>query len=102
VRRNPKLQENQRVYMPEYECYVDRTILYNPENRLFICIMHDVSEEMRQLEKKSEMQLQAAEIADGVAKKQLKIVQEIASLLGETAADTLVAIERLKETIADD
>ena len=44
----------------------------------------------------------AAEIADDVAKKQLKIVQDIASLLGETAADTLIAINRLKETISDD
>ena len=102
VRRHPNLQENQRLYMPEYECYMDRTILYNREHHLFICLMHDVSEEMQQQEKKAEMQQQAAAIADGVAKKQLKIVQEIASLLGETAADTLVAIERLKETIADD
>ena len=42
------------------------------------------------------------EVADSVVEKQMRIVQEIASLLGETAADTLVAIERLKETIADD
>ena len=32
----------------------------------------------------------------------MKIVQDIASLLGETAADTLIAIDRLKETISDD
>lgn len=42
------------------------------------------------------------EIADDVAKKQLKIVQDIASLLGETAAGTLIAINCLKETISDD
>ena len=49
-----------------------------------------------------EMRMQAVEIADDVAKKQLKIVQDIASLLGETAADTFIAINRLKETISDD
>ena len=81
---------------------MDRTILYNGEYRLFICIMRDVSEEMRQQEKKLEMRRQAAAIADDVAKKQMKIVQDIASLLGETAADTLIAIDRLKETISDD
>jgi hypothetical protein len=32
----------------------------------------------------------------------MKIVQDIASLLGETAADTLIAIDRLKETITDE
>ena len=30
---------------------------------------------------------------------QLKIVQQIAGLLGETAADTKVAVEKLKNTI---
>jgi hypothetical protein len=53
-------------------------------------------------EKKMEMRMQAVDIANDVAKKQLKIVQDIASLLGETAADTLIAIERLKETISDE
>ena len=57
---------------------------------------------MVQQEKKLEMRLQAVDIANGVAKKQLKIVQDIASLLGETAADTLIAVEHLKETISDD
>ena len=57
---------------------------------------------MSQQEKKMEMRMQAVEIADDVAKKQLKIVQDIASLLGETAADTFIAINRLKETISDD
>ena len=99
-KRDPIRQE--RTYLTEYECYVDRTILYNGEYRLFICIMRDVSEEMRQQEKKLEMRRQAAAIADDVAKKQMKIVQDIASLLGETAADTLIAIDRLKETISDD
>ena len=62
----------------------------------------DVTEEMTQQEKKMEMRMQAVDIANDVAKKQLKIVQDIASLLGETAADTLIAIERLKETISDE
>jgi len=92
----------ERVFLTEYGYHVDRTIIYNSEYHLFICIMRDVTDEMSQQEKKMEMRLHAVEIADDVAKKQLKIVQDIASLLGETAADTLIAIERLKETISDD
>jgi len=102
VQGKPKKQENTRLFLPEYGCYVDRTILYNGDCHLYICILRDVTEEMTRQEKKAEMRQQAAEIADNVAKKQLKIVQDIASLLGETAADTLIAIDRLKETIADD
>ena len=99
-RRNPI--ESERTHLTEYECCVDRTILYNGEYHLFICIMRDVTEEMHQQEKKLEMRMQAVGIANEVAKKQMKIVQDIASLLGETAADTLIAIDRLKETISDD
>ena len=102
VRGKQKQLENMRAFLPEYKCFVDRTILYNGEYHLYTCILRDITEEMSQQEKKMEMRMQAAEIADDVAKKQLKIVQDIASLLGETAADTLIAISRLKETISDD
>jgi hypothetical protein len=41
----------------------------------------------------------AADITDKVIEKQMRTVQEIASLLGETTAETKVALERLKETL---
>ena len=42
------------------------------------------------------------EVADKVVDKQMRIVQEIASLLGETAAETKIALAKLKESIADE
>ena len=42
------------------------------------------------------------EVADKVVDKQMRIVQEIASLLGETAAETKIALTKLKESIADE
>ena len=44
----------------------------------------------------------AIEVADKVVDKQMRIVQEIASLLGETAAETKIALTKLKESIADE
>ena len=41
----------------------------------------------------------ASAMADKLAEEQLRIVHEIVSLLGETAADTKVAVEDLKQTI---
>ena len=41
-------------------------------------------------------------LADKVVEKQMRIVQEIASLLGETAAETKIALSKLKESINDD
>ena len=42
---------------------------------------------------------QTVEIADKVVDKQMRMVQEIASLLGETAAETKIALTKLKESI---
>ncbi|MEI3139725.1 MAG: hypothetical protein V8T31_09525 [Lachnospiraceae bacterium] len=49
--------------------------------------------------KQKRAQAEAVQMADKLAEEQLRIVHEIASLLGETAADTKVAIEELKQTI---
>ena len=53
-------------------------------------------------EKKESISRHTVEIADKVVDKQMRIVQDIASLLGETAAETKIALTKLKETIADE
>ena len=93
---------DEQVYLAEYELYVEQTIMYDSESRQFICVLCEITTEMDLREKKRASQYQAIEIADDMAKKQLKIVQSIASLLGETTSDTLVALERLKEVISND
>ena len=93
---------NKRVYLAEYEKYVDETIVYDNEYRLLICILRDVTEEETQREKKESISRQTVEIADRVVDKQMRIVQEIASLLGETAAETKIALSNLKESISDE
>ena len=53
-------------------------------------------------EKKEEISRQTVETADKVVEKQMRIVQEIASLLGETAAETKIALTKLKESISNE
>ena len=65
-------------------------------------MLKDVTEEEELREKKESMRTQTVEIADKVVDKQMRIVQEIASLLGETAAETKIALTKLKERIADE
>ena len=93
---------NKRVYLAEYEKYMEETIVYDREYRLLVCILRDVTEEETQREKKENISRQTVEIADRVVDKQMRIVQEIASLLGETAAETKIALTKLKESISDE
>ena len=51
---------------------------------------------------KETLSRQTIETADKVVDKQMRIVQEIASLLGETAAETKIALTKLKESIANE
>ena len=77
-------------------------MVYDREYHLLICILRDVTDEETQREKKESISRQTVEIADRVVDKQMRIVQEIASLLGETAAETKIALTKLKESISDE
>lgn len=93
---------NRRVYLAEYKRYVELTVVYDFDNRLYIGIMRDITDEEKQKEKKESISRQTIETADKVVDKQMRIVQEIASLLGETAAETKIALTKLKESIKDE
>ena len=92
----------QREYLVEYKRYVEETVIHDKESRLLICIMRDVTQEEREREKKESISHQTIEVADKVVDKQIRIVQEIASLLGETAAETKIALSKLKESISNE
>lgn len=93
---------NKHEYLSEYRKYVEKTIAYDKNYRLLLCILHDVSNEETQRVKKENISKQTIEIADKVVDKQMRIVQEIASLLGETTAETKIALTKLKESISDE
>ena len=93
---------NQRVYLAEYQRYVEQTVVHDKDSHLLIGILRDVTDEEIQKEKKEKISRQTMEVADKVVEKQMRIVQEIASLLGETAAETKIALAKLKESIADE
>ncbi len=93
---------DKRTYLAEYEKYVEESIIYDKEYHLLVCILRDVTEEENQREKKEKISHRTVEIADRVVDNQMRIVQEIASLLGETAAETKIALTKLKESISDE
>lgn len=93
---------SQRIYLAEYKKYVEQTIIYDRNYHILICIMRDVTDEESEREKKESISRQTIEIADKVVDKQMRVVQEIASLLGETVAETKIALTKLKESISDE
>lgn len=93
---------DRRTYLAEYKKYVEEGILYDREYNILICIMRDITKEEVEREKKEKISRQTIDIADKVVNKQMRVVQEIASLLGETTAETKIALTKLKESISNE
>ncbi len=102
VLETQKSIRDRRTYLAEYNRYVEETIIYDKTYHMLLCIMRDVTEEENEREKRETQRNQTIETADRVVDKQMRIVQEIASLLGETAAETKIALTKLKESISDE
>ena len=79
---------DKQTYLPEYNKYVEETIIYDENYHIIMGIMRDITKEETVREKKEALSRQTIEITDKVIDKQMRVVQEIASLLGETTAET--------------
>ena len=102
VRNSGRTVRNQRTYLAEYKKYVEQTVVYDSDSHMLIGIMRDITDEESERDRKARINKQTIEVADTVVEKQMRIVQEIASLLGETAAETKIALTKLKESIGDE
>lgn len=93
---------DKHVYLAEYNKYAEETIIYDREYHVLMCIMRDITAEETQKERKEQISRQTIDVTDKVIDKQMRVVQEIASLLGETVAETKVALTKLKESLKDE
>ena len=55
--------------------------------------------EEKRKEELAKLKKNSADIAQNVIEKQMRVAQEIASLLGETTAETKVALNKLKDVV---
>ena len=89
-------------YVPEYKLFVDETVIYDRQYKILISIMRDVTDREEERKQQSELKKSTVELTDQVIEKQMRVVQEIASLLGETTAETKVALTKLKDAMSHD
>lgn len=90
------------LFLPEYDKYVMLTIVLDESSELLIAIFRDVTQMQLERRRITQRNRRTVDITDKVIEKQMKTVQEIASLLGETAAETKIALTKLKETLDED
>lgn len=86
-----------KTYMPYQDATVLQSIIWIENNEANLLIMQDITETVRQEEKLQSMKLNSIEMAQKVIDKQMIVAQQIASLLGETTAETKVSLTKLKQ-----
>lgn len=94
-----KHTKDHKVYLAEYKKYLEQIFVYDKCNNIVICIMKDITENELRRERINKAKNDSVNITDRIIEKQMRIVHEIASLLGETTAETKVALTDLKSTI---
>ena len=72
------------------------------DHRYVILILMDLTVEETKEKVIRQMQMKTAEVAQTVIDDQMRVVQEIASLLGETTAKSKVALTRLMKAMDED
>lgn len=85
----------------EKNTYIEATLVLPEDKRIKFGIYKDISDEVIKNRKLYELKSETFKTTDEVIKKQMRVAQEIASLLGETTAETKLALLNLKKTLDD-
>lgn len=101
AKNDEKNIHNKKVYINRTHKYVELSIVVMSSQKMMLGVLKDVTEEEDYNRRLREVREKTFEVTDAVIKKQMWIAQEIASLLGETTAETKVALLKLKETLKD-
>ncbi len=96
---NQKVQYYRQEY-PQYGMIIEHAVIRLEQ--IFILILMDLTVEETKEKVIRNMQQQTVEVAQKVIDDQMRTVQEIASLLGETTAKSKVALTQLMKAISDD
>ena len=90
---------NKKIFVEKTARHIEMTIIVLKDNKGTYAVMKDVTQETEAEEQLDKVRSETLATTDEVIKKQMRVAQEIASLLGETTAETKVALLKLKKTL---
>lgn len=95
---NVEVTVRERAY-PEFDLFVRKVIFPVPDEKIVAAIFVDMTREWKQRRELEELKKQTIQEVRQVVDKQMRVVQEIAGLLGETTAETKVSLLRVVEAL---
>lgn len=102
VRREGVSLKGKEKNFPKYGVYV-RSVIFPVQNEnLVAAILVDLTSEQQRKEELDQIKQEALLYVDKVIDKQMKIAQEIASLLGETTAEAKVSLLKIRNLLNEE
>jgi transcriptional regulator with PAS, ATPase and Fis domain len=92
-----KIIKGKKQMYPLFNLYVNQVIFSIESEGVIVCIMIDISDELGQEKELRQIKMETIKKVNEVVDKQMKVVQEIAGLLGETTAETKVSLLKIIE-----
>ena len=92
----------EQTHIPATGKYIDMSINYLDGQNVIFGILKDVTDTVDYENRIMKVKMETLTTTDEVIKKQMRVAQEIASLLGETTAETKVALLKLKKTLTEE
>lgn len=93
---------HKHVKLEQIDLIVEEQIAYIEKFDGVLVIFRDITSEEKEREKNYNLKMEAVDVAQKIIDKQMMVAQEIASLLGETTAETKVTLTKLRDSLLDD
>jgi len=88
--------------LPQYGLITKQDIYYEKEHSLVISIITDITDDEQLQEREARLRKETIKTAQQVIDKQMRVAQEIASVLGETTAETKVLLNKIQRLLIDE
>jgi len=92
----------EKVRYERFGITVKQSVLYLSENDSYLILMEDITKQEKINSDRKNVNKETVRIAQDVIDKQMRVAQEIASLLGETTAETKIALTHLKKSVLEE
>ncbi|WDV45310.1 [Fe-Fe] hydrogenase large subunit C-terminal domain-containing protein [Clostridiaceae bacterium M8S5] len=89
----------EKRYYSQYGVTMFANILYLEEEHVILAIMTDITKNEKDKKELARVKANTLNAAQEVINKQMRVAQEIASLLGETTAETKMILTKLKDML---
>ncbi|WP_125152530.1 [Fe-Fe] hydrogenase large subunit C-terminal domain-containing protein [Clostridium rectalis] len=88
-----------KISIPQYNVIFVENIIYLPKQNIIMASMVNIMEEEKNKRELMKVKERTLDAAQEVIEKQMRVAQEIASLLGETTAETKMILTKLKKVV---